>query len=206
MKSPKDKIIKRIESKKGKSIWVANDFQDISNRNVIDLTLHRLIKSKDIARAMRGIYYKPEYSSLLNEFLSPNCNEIAEAIARNHKWEIIPEGNTALNYLGISTQVPGRITYKSSGPSKVYKVDNCEITFKKSSLKEISFKYSITNLIVQAFKAIGKNNIDEKIISKMKNRLSVKDKKLIQKDIKFTTGWIYEAVSLLNNNEENKNE
>jgi hypothetical protein len=42
---------------------------------------------------------------LLNEFVPPNPNKVAKAIADNFGWTIVPIGDNALNILGLSTQV-----------------------------------------------------------------------------------------------------
>jgi hypothetical protein len=72
--------------------------------------------SEYIRRVIRGVYDKPKYSTLLQEYSAPNPNEIADALARNYSWTIAPTGNTALNLLGLSTQVPANWSYISSGP------------------------------------------------------------------------------------------
>lgn len=38
-----------------------------------------------------------------------------KAIARKYNWTIAPSGNTALNLLGLSTQVPSKWKYVSYG-------------------------------------------------------------------------------------------
>ena len=43
------------------------------------------------------------------------------------------EGNTALNQLGLSTQVPADWTYISSGPYKEYTFGNVTLTFSHRS-------------------------------------------------------------------------
>ena len=65
---------------------------------------------------MQGLYYAPRFSELLQEYEEPSPNEIAHAIARKNRWSIVPEGNTALNQLGLSTQVSAKWSYISSGP------------------------------------------------------------------------------------------
>lgn len=78
---------------------------------------------------IRGMYYKPKFSSLLNEYVAPNINLVAEAIARNYGLAIAPTGETSLNLLGISTQVTSHYKFISSGPYRKYCINGITISF-----------------------------------------------------------------------------
>ena len=54
---------------------------------------------------------------------------MAKAIARNYNWTIAPTGDAALNLLGISTQVPSKWEYVSSGPYKEYNIEGHRSVF-----------------------------------------------------------------------------
>ena len=110
---------KIIESEKG-TVFVASDFADISDNMKVGVCLSRLEKEKLLRRIMRGVYEKPEYNNFLQEYLEPAPDKVANAIARNYGWTIVPCGDTALNLLGLSTQVPAIWLYVSDGPYKEY--------------------------------------------------------------------------------------
>ena len=104
-------------------------------------------------------------------------------------------GDTALNLLGLSTQIPGSYIYYSDGPNKKYKLnDGSVIEFKKSALKNIGFKYKESSLIVQALKTLGKENIDDKVIKKIRDQIDNTMYEKILKDTKTSTVWIYETI------------
>ena len=56
-------------------------------------------ESGTIRRIIQGIYDKPVYSELLNEYSSPKVEKVVEALARKFNWTVAPAGETALNYL-----------------------------------------------------------------------------------------------------------
>ncbi|MBN1981875.1 MAG: hypothetical protein JW795_10100 [Chitinivibrionales bacterium] len=56
---------------------------------------------------MRGVYDYPKIGTLIAGLLGLDIDQVAHAIARKHGWTIKPSGETALNILGLSTQVPG---------------------------------------------------------------------------------------------------
>jgi len=164
-------------------------------RQEIDNTLSDLVEKGKIRRVSRGIYDYPKYSELLKTNLSPDIEQVAHAYARKFNWQIEVSGDTALNILGLSTQIVGNYIYLSNGPSKKYEILNkINIQFKKSALKNIGFKYKESSLIVQALKTLGKENITNETILKIQKQIDEKMYDKILKDTKTSTDWKYEII------------
>ena len=174
--------------------FFVNDFADVIENSRVGVILSRLEEDGVIRRVMRGIYDKPVYNDFLKEYLAPSPSLVAEALARNFGWTIVPCGDTALNILGLSTQVPAAWSYVSDGTYKEYTYDNTTIKFKRTTNKEISKLSYKTALVVQALKALGKDNIDDTIINKLKNDLTDEEKTTALLEAKAATSWIYEYI------------
>lgn len=173
----------------------SNDLIHKFSRQEIDNTLSDLVAQGKIRRVARGIYDYPRYSELLEQELSPNIEQVAHAYARKFNWLIEASGDTALNILGLSTQVVANYIYLSNGSSKKYEIlGNIIIQFKKSTLKNIGFKYKESSLLVQALKTLGKENITEEFIAKIKKQIDEKMYEKILKDTTTATDWIYETI------------
>ena len=187
-------IKKRIEKSKTGDVFVAIDFVDITDKKTVQMALMRLELNSIIKRVFRGVYYQPEYNEFLKEYVAPSPALVAEAIARNFGWTIVPCGDTALNILGLSTQVPAVWSYVSDGAYKEYSFDNTTVKFKRTTNKEISKLSYKTALIIQALKALGKENITDEIIEKLKSCLTDEEKKAALFEAKTATSWIYEYI------------
>ena len=188
-------IIKtRIMNSPDGSVFTAVDFADITENSRVGVILSRLEGDGVIKRVMRGIYYKSVYNEFLKEYIAPSPSLVAEALARNFGWTIVPCGDTALNILGLSTQVPAVWSYVSDGTYKEYTYDNTTIKFKRTTNKEISKLSYKTALMVQALKALGRDNIDDTIINKLKNDLTDEEKVTALLEAKAVTSWIYEYI------------
>lgn len=188
-------IIKtRIMNSPDGSVFTTVDFADVIENSRVGVILSRLEEDGVIRRVMRGIYDKPVYNDFLKEYIAPSPSLVAEALARNFGWTIVPCGDTALNILGLSTQVPAAWSYVSDGTYKEYTYDNTTIKFKRTTNKEISKLSYKTALIVQALKALGKDNIDDTIINKLKNDLTDEEKTTALLEAKAATSWIYEYI------------
>lgn len=191
--SLKDLIIIDINSKNLK-VFCAKDFIHLAESKTINKSLERLVLSNKIRRVLTGIFYISKYIEILNDYESPSIDEIAKALARKNNWAITPTGNVALNKLGLSTQVPSKYLYLSSGTYKKYQIGNAELQFRRTNNREL-FKYSEeTNLIIQAIKTLGKNNITENDINRISIRFESSKKNAILEESKTTSMWIYEII------------
>ncbi len=176
--------------------WVfsSSDLTGIFTRREADDCLKYLAKIGKIRRLCRGLYDYPKYSDLLKQVLSPDIDQVARAFARKFNWRIEISGDTALNVLGLSTQVVAKYIYLSDGPSRTYNIFGTTLEFKKSALKEIGFNHKESSLIVQALKALGKDRINSKIISKIREKIDPKKYNKILTETRSTKIWIYEAI------------
>lgn len=184
----------RIKAASNGSVFVTSDFADITDNAKLGVGLSRLEEEGVIVRIIRGVYYKPKFSKLLGEKIAPSPDAVAHAIARNFGWTITPCGDTALNLLGLSTQVPSVWSYVSDGAYKEYVLGNTTIKFKRTTNKEISKLSTKTALIIQALKALGKDQIDDEVIEKLKARTTAAERKAMLKEAQYATAWIYEVI------------
>ena len=187
-------IYERIASEKPQKVFVISDFCDMMDYDTAKKSLARLESNHKIQKIMRGVYYNPRYSQLIQEYEKPVVDEVAKALARNFKWTIAPSGNTALNQLGLSTQVPAKWIYFSDGPYKTYKIGSQELEFKHRTNKEISGMSEKTILIIQALKELGEAQITEEIIHKLKKKLTNGEIEVLLQETQQTTVWIRNVI------------
>ena len=194
MYSVEDKILDRIKCHGFEWCFSSKDFADLGSQSALDVSLHRLEAKGSIRRIMRGLYDYPEYNNFLEKQLSPDFDQIAQALARKFNWKIQPTGVAALNYFGLSTQVPGRITYLSDGPKKSYQILDTNLEFKNTSLKNSKLKHPKSELIVQALRSMGENRVDETTLAAINKHLNESEREEILNDTKYVASWIYNLI------------
>ena len=167
----------------------AEDFTELGNIESVNRVLSRLKEKGILVRLAFGIYLYPKIDKELG-VLYPSVEDIAQAIARRDKARIIPTGITALNKLGLSTQLPLKAVYITDGAARVVKIGKRTITFKKTSPKNLLAKGEISGLAIQALKSIGKNNVEEELLAKVKSMLKKENKENIMHDAKLAPAWI----------------
>ena len=184
----------RILAAEDGAVFVAPDFADIADTATIRQGLKRLYQSGIIRRIIRGIYEKPKYSKLLDEYVAADPDAVAKALARCYHWTIAPCGNTALNLLGLSTQVTAVWSYISDGPYKTYEWNSTKLKFKHRTNKEITGLSYMTSLVIQALKTLGRTNVTPEIIQTLSEKLSEAEKQACLKEATESTDWVYDTI------------
>ena len=188
------KIRERILAAEDGEVFVAPDFADIADTTTIRQGLQRLYKAGTIRRIIRGVYEKPKYSKLLDEYVATDPDAVAKALARNYHWTIAPCGNTVLNLLGLSTQVTAVWSYISDGPYKTYEWNSTKLEFKHRTNKEITGLSYMTSLVIQALKTLEKSNVTPEIIEALSKKLSEDEKQACLKEATESTDWVYDTI------------
>jgi len=178
-------------------VFTPKDFLDLASHDTVRQALGRFVEHGNVRRIMRGVYDYPRYSTLLHAPASPDPDAIATAIARAHGWTILPTGDTALNLLGLSTQVPAQWQYFSDGPSKKYEWIGGTLAFKHRANKETTVLSPRTALIVQALKTLGESSVDDSVIATLRTKLDAKELARAVREARYVTSWVYEIIKRL---------
>ncbi|MDU4018679.1 DUF6088 family protein [Finegoldia magna] len=194
MSSYMEIISDKINSFDSNKVFFANDFLDIASNATVRQILKRLADEDKIKRVIDGFYYNPRYSELIGEYEAVSIHELALAIARKYNWNIAPYNSTALNLLGLSTQVPTHYKYISIGRYKEYKIGDTILEFKKVNPGEIANMSLKTATVIQAIKSLGKENIDDQVIQKIRVNLTEKERTDLMNESKSVPAWIYEVI------------
>ncbi len=186
--------VENIMSEDVGKIFSINDFYNLGTKNTIKSILYRLNEEGHIARLIDGLYVKPKYSKILKEYSYPDAADVAEKIAEKFSWTIAPIGDIALNYTGVSTQVPNEYIYVSDGEYREYLYRGRKIIFRHTSNRNITSYSRGFAILIQAIRALGKDNIREEHIKRFA-LFSKTIKEDLRKDAAKLPFWIQEVLS-----------
>ncbi len=140
-------------------VFLPSDFKDIGTSTAIRKALSRLVETGRVERMGQGIYVIPKYDKVFGKVL-PSIEQIADILAKKDHVKIKPSGQNALNKVGLSTQVPMRLVFLTTGHSKKIQIGKSAIIFKPTTAKKLSMKGEITSLLF-----LGLEELDLKTIS-----------------------------------------
>ena len=187
-----DQIEDSMTENRGK-IFSIHDFYHLGTKNTVKSALYRLHEENKIVRLIDGLYTKPKYSQVLKEYTYPDASVVAEKLADKFSWTIAPAGETALNYTGLSTQVPNEYIYISDGAYREYLYRDKKIIFKHTTNRNITSYSKELSILIQAIKALGKDNISEEDIKKLAV-FTKRIKENLKEDTLKLPFWIQEVL------------
>lgn len=181
-------IIRHINESANGTLFFNNSFPEYDDEYVGQI-LSDLVSEGLICRLCRGVYLKAEQTRF--GIVYPSISEIAEAIGKRDKAQVLPTGATALNLLGLSTQIPMNPIYLTSGSARIVKLGNRTITFKRAVPKNFAINGEKRKLIVQAMRYIGEQNMTEKDCMDFRNLiLQYPETETLEKDLPAMPTWI----------------
>ena len=188
-------IRERIERQGENTLYMVRDFADLKNDGLVTRALSRLAEEGLLVRLSQGLYLYPKRNRF--GILKPSIDEIAAAIAQKDKARIIPSGLTALNKLGLSTQVTMNAVYLTDATAREIKIGNRTIMFKRCAPRNFAYQTDVFPLVVCAMKEIGAANVTQEHIDMIKNAIDkCEDKDAIRHDYNVAPGWIRKKLSI----------
>lgn len=179
------------------SIFYPDDFLDLGTSDSIRQSLTRLCKDEKIVRVAQGIYCYPQIDEELGlGIIMPTTDEIARSLAKRDHARIVPTGSYAQHVLGLSTQIPLNCVYMTDGSARHLELYNGrKITFKRTTPKNLSFTSKLAMLITFALKSLGKMNIEQTVIKRIRELLKNEPKSEVMKDLSLMPEWIRNIVT-----------
>ncbi|MFX1707901.1 DUF6088 family protein [Chitinophaga sp. CC14] len=178
--------------KKGSLIFPA-DFRGEGSSAAIKMALSRLTAKGKLKRLSHGIYYVPKQDRVFGE-LYPDPEKVAEAVAKKEKVRIRPTGSQALHKLGLTTQVPTKMTYLTDGERRQIKMGNLYIEFKPTTPKKMAFEGELSSLVILGLIEIGTKNLSVEFEKRIKEILQSEKSEALTKDLALAPAQVYDFI------------
>lgn len=133
----------------------------LGNRAAVDQALHRLAARGQIQRAGRGVYVLP----VENRFGTrpPTVEQVVSAVAAQRGEVIAPSGAAAANALGLTTQVPVRAVYLTSGRSRTLKLGKQSVELRHAPRWQLTLANRPAGEALRALAWLGPERAEEAI-------------------------------------------
>ncbi|MBR4534673.1 MAG: hypothetical protein IKO85_09085 [Bacteroidaceae bacterium] len=182
----------RIETMPEDSILFRSDFPEYHSE-FVGGTLSELATEGVLTKIAQGIYVKPRKSRF--GAVLPTVDKLVQAIAARDNAEVLPSGMTALNILGLSTQVPMNYIYLTTGSERIVKLANRQVILKRGVPKNFCYETRLIALLVQALRALKQENINDEEIQTIRSLLSKEpNKDSLMRDVDLMPAWMKRIV------------
>jgi hypothetical protein len=98
----------------------AKEFLHLGSRAAVDQALKRLKERKELMPLYRGVYVRPVKTRFGTR--APAAEKVVERFAATRAETVVAHGAAAANSLGLTTQVPTKLVYLTSGKSRRLKL------------------------------------------------------------------------------------
>ena len=187
-----DTLRQRIEALPEDSVLFRTDFPEYHSK-FVGGTLAELTNEGILVKLAQGIYAKPRKSRFGD--VLPSVDKIVQTIAVRDNAQIIPSGITALNILGLSTQVQMNYTYLTTGSERIIKLTNQRVMLKRGVPKNFCYGTRLIALLVQALKALKQENLGQEELQTIRGLISKEpDRKTLANDVDMMPVWMKRIV------------
>ncbi len=194
MDNLQDQILIRIHQHGSGGVFTPKDFLDLGSRDAVDQALSRLVRQDQLQRLARGMYYFPRINPRFNIVVPPDADQIADALGRQTGSRVVPSGAVAANRFGLTNQVPARPVYFTDGNSRQVRIGDMVFQMKHASPRDFPPSSRTSALVIQALRYLGKDAVDDHVISTIRRALSPRQRSVLLRDGRFATDWIAAAI------------
>ena len=174
-------------------VFTPKQFLDLGSRQGVDLALHRLKAADSIRQLARGLYDYPVQDPVLGT-VAPSADQIARALVVRDVIRLQPSGAYAANILGLSEQVPSRVVFLTDGPARKVTLGKREIILQHTTPRNMATAGRKSGTIIQALRYLGKDQVDDRVISILRRQISDEERPKIHKDLRHAPEWIADLL------------
>jgi hypothetical protein len=166
----------------------------LGSRAAIDQALSRLVRRGQLLRAGRGLYVRPIETRFGPR--APSVEVVLNALQAETGEAIAPSGAAAANTLGLTTQVPVRTVYLTSGPSRHLRFGAQTVELQHAPRWQLTFPGRPAGEVIRALAWCGRERGAE-LTSRLKRTLSAETVKELSRARGRMPTWMAEQISEL---------
>ena len=170
----------------------AKELLHLGTRAAVDQALSRLVKRHRLLRASRGLYVKPVQTRF--GVRAPTPEKVVSRLNETHAEIVTRHGAAAANAFGLTTQVPSRPVYYTSGTTRRLKLGAQSFELKHAPMWLLLAGQGQAGETVRALEWVGRARAGE-ALQKIKSHLEPTTvKELIGLRSKLPS-WLSQSIS-----------
>jgi len=172
--------------------FTSSDLLSVGTRASVDQALSRMVRSGVIQRITRGVFVRPRTNLYVGK-VPPAPERVAQAVARASGSVIEVHGAEAAREFGLTTQVPMRPVFLTSGRSRVIPVGGVSIEMRHVADSRLLLAGRPAGRAFAALMYLGKNEVTSGTIELLKRRLPPKEFEAMVASASSMPSWLSDA-------------
>ena len=164
----------------------------LGTRPAVDQSLSRLARRGKLLRAGRGMYVSPVTAG--SGRMRPPAHRLIEELSAQRGEAIVPSGAASANALGLTTQVPARDVYWTSGRSRKLTLGKHVIQLEHVPSWQLAFAKEPAGEIVRALAWAGSERV-QAVLQEIEGKVPKSEIQKLAQQVSRFPGWVATALS-----------
>lgn len=166
----------------------------LGSRAAVDQALSRLSRKGEIMRVCQGVYVRPIQTRF--GLRPPALDKVIGSLSELWGETIVPCGGAAANALGLTTQVPVRSVYLTSGPNRRLMLGELKVELRHAPRWQLTVPHRPAGQVVRALSWLGPEEVAAGL-EVIERKLSPKDFQDLAAKRAVMPAWMAESVSAM---------
>lgn len=162
-------------------------------RAAVDQALARLAKEGVITRVRRGVYARPKSSRLVGT-VPPAPEAVIAAIAEVTGETVIPHGAEAARQLGLTTQVPMTVVYRTNGKSRNLTVGRLLVRLMHTSNRQLALAGTPAGTALAALRYLGRGAVNEDVLRTVRRAIGEEQFSTLRNETGALPSWLSDEM------------
>ena len=186
-------VLRRVRGSARSASFTAFDFAGLGKPEAVRQALRRLVARGKLARARRGVYFKPRPHPIVGSTGPDTLAVIRKLMERSAaEWQVT--GASAANLLGLSEQVPARWVVVTSGNRRKVRIGKTEVEFRHAAPRNLLGGGRPAGLVFQALRYLGARGATAARIARLRRKLDAGVKKELAELCPLVPRWMQPVV------------
>ena len=172
MRSLSDQIMEYAEALPEGSPLCPNDFLHLGSRPAVYQALSRLTRQDRLMRIFQGVYVKTIETHF--GICGPKIGKVIEALSKLWGEIIVYSAGSSANFFGLTTQIPMREVYFTSGPSRQLRFRALRVDLRHAPRWQLVGENRPAGILIRALTFLHPDEAEE-ALGKITPRLSEAD-------------------------------
>jgi hypothetical protein len=157
MKTLAEGIRETVKNLQEGTVLSPKEFLHLGSRAAVDQILSRLARQGDLLRIARGLYAAPVIGRFGKR--PPSPQKLLSSLAEKTGEVIVPHGAAAANQLGLTTQVPVKEVYLTSGSSRTLRMERRTVELRHAPSWQLLFGDSSAGTLLRSLAWAGSEQV-----------------------------------------------
>ena len=187
-----EEILEHSRSVPEGALLTAKGLLHLGQRAAVDQALSRLVRRGGLLRAGRGLFVRPVESRFGAR--APTTEKVVAGLAELRGETVASHGAAAANALGLTSQVPVRSVYLTSGPSRTLRLGRQSVEMRHAPAWQLALAGRPAGEILCALAWLGPSKAGGALLT-LRRTLPASDLQALAKAAPLLPTWLAQQVS-----------